>query len=174
MKFKRLAAAMAAICFSLGSVQAAVIDRGNGTVYDSTSNLTWLQNWNVNGLQNWPTASAWAEGLSFAGSSDWVLPSMDAYSSLVAQVGNLSIAPQFTNVEPGGYYWASNVASPGYPAAWVYRADSLTFYLPPQFVLYGAVAVHAGDIPAVPEPQTYAMLLVGLCALAGMARRQAG
>ena len=174
MKFIGFAAAVAALVVSLGSAQAAVIDRGNGTVYDSTSNLTWLQDWNVNGLQNWQTASAWAEGLTFAGSSEWVLPSTDAYGSLVAQVGNLSISSHFTNVQSGGFYWTSKVESPGYPAAWVYRADYLTFYLPPQSSLYGAVAVHAGDVPAVPEPQTYAMLLVGLCALAGVARRQAG
>ncbi|MDP1899807.1 MAG: hypothetical protein Q8K96_05080 [Rubrivivax sp.] len=44
--------------------------------YDTALNITWLRNANVNGLMNWPTANAWANGLSFGGYTDWRLPTM--------------------------------------------------------------------------------------------------
>lgn len=50
--------------------------------YDTTTDLTWLANANVNGLMNWSTANAWAAGLritGYAGTSQidatgWTLP----------------------------------------------------------------------------------------------------
>jgi hypothetical protein len=36
----------------------------------------------------------------------------------------------------------------------------------------GAWAVHDGDVAAIPEPSTYAMLLAGLAALGALARRR--
>jgi hypothetical protein len=34
------------LCIAAGSAQAALIDRGGGLIYDSTLNITWLQNAN--------------------------------------------------------------------------------------------------------------------------------
>lgn len=72
-----------------GAAQAALIDRGNGMIYDSTLNITWLKNWNQaagssfdngsstsDGRMTWASANAWAEGLNFGGFSDWRLPTM--------------------------------------------------------------------------------------------------
>jgi len=44
-------------------------------VYDTTLNLTWLANWNVNGLMSWGAANTWAAGLTDFGGG-WVLPSV--------------------------------------------------------------------------------------------------
>ena len=60
------------------TLQARDLD-GNGTTdafYDTSLNITWLRNANVNGAQNWATANAWANNLSFGGYDDWRLPTM--------------------------------------------------------------------------------------------------
>lgn len=60
------------------TLQARDLD-GNGVTdafYDTALNITWLRNANVNGLMDWPTAKAWADGLSFGGFTDWRLPTM--------------------------------------------------------------------------------------------------
>lgn len=59
------------------SANAALIDRGNGMVYDNVRNLTWLANLNEGGLfSNWTDAKAWATNLTHGGFSDWRLPSV--------------------------------------------------------------------------------------------------
>lgn len=76
MKFTKFWAAAAAIVAFTGAAQAALVPQGNGTVLDTNTNLIWLQDWNVNGQQNWAAQKAWAETTldGFAGSNDWRLP----------------------------------------------------------------------------------------------------
>lgn len=74
---------------------AALYDRGNGIIYDSTQNITWLQDMNYAGTtaysttrgnccgglggppgaMTWEQATAWASSLSYDGLSGWRLPS---------------------------------------------------------------------------------------------------
>jgi hypothetical protein len=68
-----LAVAGALAMVSQGT-QADLFDRGGGMIYDDDLNITWLQDWNVNGLMLWDEANSWAEGLTFGGYSDWRLP----------------------------------------------------------------------------------------------------
>ena len=84
-----VAAALAALT---GTAQADPVSLGNGTVKDTNTNLIWLQDWNVNQLQNWSTQQAWAEGLDFAGSTDWELPEISEYGALITAYGNLMAA----------------------------------------------------------------------------------
>jgi hypothetical protein len=64
--------------------QATLIDRGNGMIYDSDQNLTWLQdanyaatsNFDSDGRMNWNSATGWAAGLSIGGYTDWRLASV--------------------------------------------------------------------------------------------------
>lgn len=66
-----------------GTAQAALIDRGGGLIYDSTQNITWLQDANygkgsgydVDGKMTWALAKAWANNLVYGSYSDWRLPS---------------------------------------------------------------------------------------------------
>jgi len=64
----------------VASLQAELIDRGGGLIYDSDQNLTWLQNPNfaeTNGddrIQTFSQANTWAAELVFGGYSDWRLP----------------------------------------------------------------------------------------------------
>lgn len=54
--------------------QATLYDRGNGMVYDSASNLTWMQDAGSSGTLSWDAASAWVDQLSWGGFDDWRLP----------------------------------------------------------------------------------------------------
>jgi hypothetical protein len=62
--------------------QAMLIDRGGGLIYDTTLNVTWLQDANyantsgyaAEGRMSWNAAVAWAEQLTYGGYSDWRLP----------------------------------------------------------------------------------------------------
>jgi PEP-CTERM motif len=42
--------------------------------YDTALNITWLRNWDANGLMNWNVATAWAAGLNVHGVTGWRLP----------------------------------------------------------------------------------------------------
>lgn len=84
-----IAAAVAAMGL-LGSsaAQAMLLDRGGGLVFDTTLNITWLQDasyartsgFDADGRMDWSAARAWADGLSYFDSvrqvtwSDWRLP----------------------------------------------------------------------------------------------------
>lgn len=65
-----------------GISQAALIDYGNGMIYDDVANLTWLSDANYalssgysdSGLMSWQQAQSWAASLSFGGISGWRLP----------------------------------------------------------------------------------------------------
>ena len=63
--------------------EAALYDRGNGLIYDSVLNITWLQDANYaktsqydnEGDLSWPEAKAWVGDLEYGGYDDWRLPS---------------------------------------------------------------------------------------------------
>lgn len=79
----RIAAATALFALSLPA-PAVLLDRGNGLLYDTVLDLTWLQDANsCNGcfLMNWYDAVAWAANLEVAGATGWRLPKIrPAYS----------------------------------------------------------------------------------------------
>ena len=76
----RLALA-AALSVATLSTQAALITRPGGMVYDTVQNLTWLQNWDTNGLMDWTTANNWANNLVYGGFDDWRLPTTNTTAS---------------------------------------------------------------------------------------------
>jgi hypothetical protein len=90
MKFSKTWAA--AIVALSGAAQAALIDRGGGLIFDSTSNITWLADMNyaktqhansegtqgdADGLMAWDAAYLWADNLVYGGYSDWRLPTLN-------------------------------------------------------------------------------------------------
>jgi hypothetical protein len=155
-------AAAAAMVFLACTAQATLVNLGDGTVQDTATNLIWLQNWNVNGKQDWVTQNTWAETLTFAGSSEWALPSIGDFANLFAEVGNLSLESQFTNVQPQ-LYWSGTGA-----------AGSDAFAFQPNFGVqtaenigaqFFAVAVRRGEaLASVAEPQTLSLILLALSA----------
>jgi len=64
------------------SSKAALIDRGNGLIYDNVLDITWIQDVGLSSTQggpstfNWHDANAWAEQLVFGGYDDWRLPTL--------------------------------------------------------------------------------------------------
>jgi len=63
------------------SAQAALIDRGEGFIYDDVLDVTWAQNANINGTDTWANQVAWAAGYSQTHSvygtfDDWRLPTV--------------------------------------------------------------------------------------------------
>jgi hypothetical protein len=66
----------------IGTAQAALIDRGNGLIYDDVLDVTWLHDANyaqtsgyhVSGRMSWFDSMAWAAGLEYGGYDDWRLP----------------------------------------------------------------------------------------------------
>src|SRR5678815_6050108 len=67
------------------SAQAALIDRGNGLIYDTVLNITWMQDVALaqtlgadsDGLFDWSGANAWAQQLVYGG-YDCLLYTSDA------------------------------------------------------------------------------------------------
>jgi PEP-CTERM motif len=64
------------------STEAALIDRGNGLIYDNVLDVTWAQDTALSqtlggaGIFNWRGAKAWADQLVYRGYDDWRLPTL--------------------------------------------------------------------------------------------------
>ena len=190
---KNASAAGTAAMLLAGAAQAALVARDlNGDTvtdafYDTDLNITWLSDANVNGAMNWDTAVAWAEGLSFGGYSDWRLPTSDTcqfYNCTGSEMGHLwyvelgntgavTNTGGFQNLQ-GGSYWSGTEYAPISGYAWHFRiSDGVqnAFFKTGEFY---ALAVRTGDVStaAIPEPQTYGLILLGLSALALAKRRR--
>lgn len=120
-KFTGLTSALILTLSMASSANAALIDRGNGMVYDSDQNLTWLQDANyaatsgyaaanaidngasaydnilANGRMGWDAATTWAANLNYGGYNDWRLPTATD-----------------TNLNNNGCDWSNNGTDCGY------------------------------------------------------------
>lgn len=145
MKNKFLKATVAGLCLSVSIISnvatAGLIDRGNGMIYDTEQDITWLKNANLAGrTMGWPEALNWADTLTFGGYEDWRLFNTSATCGLVfncvsdelghlfynelggepnagtnnatgAELQNLNM---FVNIQYGqnGSYWGASYTSP--------------------------------------------------------------
>jgi hypothetical protein len=79
----KLTALATVIALSTTNAQAALYNRGNGMIYDSALNITWLQDANyaktsgydADGRMTWSQSHTWANNLVYGGFSDWRLSS---------------------------------------------------------------------------------------------------
>ncbi len=77
----------------------------------------------------------------------------------------------FTNFQ-SGYYWSGTEYAPSPSGAWLFgTGDGFQFLDGKSDSLY-ALAVRPGDVAAVPEAQTYALMLAGLGLIGWRARRR--
>ena len=164
--------------------------------YDTALDITWLADWNVNGQKDWDTAKAWAAGLDVYGVTGWRLPStVDDFSSLggrppvdssemahmyyvtLENIGypdagyGLSNTANFVSMQ-SDYYWSGTGSASDPRYAWYFNPWGGGQGVDDKRTVKYAVAVHFGDVAAVPEPQTVALMLAGLAALAVLRRRQ--
>ncbi|MCV2350446.1 DUF1566 domain-containing protein [Paucibacter sp. Y2R2-4] len=171
MRALKIWAAAAAIVALTGTAQAALVNLANGTVKDTNTNLIWLADWNVNGAADWGSQRAWAEGFSFAGSTDWRLPEISEYAALFTAYGNLRAEANFRNVQYD-HYWSGTEVAPGLVAFEFhpdYGMQNTMFQISERY----AVAVRPDDLTAsVPEPQSLALALLALGATLVARRRR--
>ena len=75
----------------------------------------------------------------------------------------------FTNLQ-SDVYWSGTVYAPDLDLAWIFLTWNGDQYYDVQSLEFYAWAVRDGDVAAIPEPETYAMLLAGLGLLGGVAK----
>lgn len=73
---KRIATlALTIAALATPAAEAALIDRGNGLIYDSSQDITWLQDADLSRTSmTWADALSWASQLVYQGFDDWRLP----------------------------------------------------------------------------------------------------
>jgi hypothetical protein len=157
--------------------------------YDTTLGITILNNWNI-GAGFWDataaagSAQALAASAGFAatGLTGWVLPTGDGVQPAGAANQYLSIwndaggslsglSSKFDGVR-SGIFWSGTEYAPFPSDAWFFFTfDGGQVYGDKNNGSY-AVAVLPGDVAAVPEPQTVALLMMGLGVLTLVRRRR--
>jgi hypothetical protein len=101
------------VTFSV-TANALFIDAGNGMVYDTDLDVTWLKDANhakssgydTDGLMNWNQAVTWAASLTVGGVSGWRLPTMTTSSGggpRPNENGQISTGPTTSN--EFGWLW---------------------------------------------------------------------
>ena len=164
------------------ATQAALVDHGNGLIYDNDLDITWLQDANSGGRLNWTAANAWAEQLTVSGFSDWRLPGLTNSTVCVgANCSNSELAHLFygqlggqaetdiavhhnanfhlfNNLQSSVYWLKDEQAiAPGLALGWGFVTGSgvLSGYqnLYNEGTELYAWAVHRGDIGAIISPE---------------------
>ena len=156
-----------------------------GTSFDDGFDLN-------DGKASYANAKAWLAGLDVYGVTGWRFAGGDLATMYSSILGNSSVPGSpttgWTNTGPflnvpdfaeSGWYWLGvdpfqddPFAEPGSPLkSKILAADSLgaPIYTVSVKAQYGAWAVKTGDVPvaAIPEPTTWALMLLGVAALVG-------
>ncbi len=166
------------------------------------ANYAKTSGYDSDGLMNFSAANTWAADLSYSGYSDWRLPTAlnqngsgpcggynctnsemghMFYNNMLAIAGgsilsgsNTANLALFTNLQSFVYWSGTTYApSPG-DLAWLFNSAVGYQSRNLQRNEMYAWAVRPGDVAAIPEPETYAMLLagLGLVGLTARCRRQ--
>jgi hypothetical protein len=197
MKFNLRWTGTALLVVVLGAASvadAALVSRLDGqALYDTDLDITWLADANANGL-TWLQANAWAAGVTVGGSG-WRLPTADtscgfAYNCTSGEMGHLfynelgGVAHSlistthnanydlFKNLQ-SSLYWTTTEYAPPSTNAWIFYFSDGFQYAGDKGYALNALAVHSGDITAVPEPAAVWLFGTSLLGLIGVARRKA-
>lgn len=162
---------------------------GAELIYDAGQNLTWyVPQANSSTDMTWGNATNWAAGLTVDGTTagSWTLPTTtDGFSitypgemgTLFHELGNsdssFSNKGYFANIAHVGY-WTSTTDTTYVKdgsRAWVYYFyGNFQNNLPKTLASY-TVAVHSGELAAVPVPGAFLLFAPGLAGLAAIRRR---
>ena len=94
----------------MGAPQERFTDHGDGTVTDNNTKIIWSKNANLCGRKDWQEACSYSEGLILAGHSDWRLPSLHEFESLIDRSNILHTLPvgnPFINFGKPKWYWTA-------------------------------------------------------------------
>lgn len=169
---------------------------GPDAFYDTALNITWLRNANVNGPNIWFVANTWANNLNVGGYVGWRLPTalnVDGtgpcagilcdnsemghlyYVTLGNTSAGLSNTGDFQSIQTDPYWSGTQYGFPPPPAlpsyAWVFYNFYGTQFNQLKDGVFYSMAVHNGDVGnalPVAEPQTLALMLLGVAALSAM------
>ncbi|MCA1977615.1 MAG: PEP-CTERM sorting domain-containing protein [Thiobacillus sp.] len=97
-------------------------------------------------------------------------PQLSGAGDCVAQADWGLLSAPFNVDHNRGYYWSGTSYLPFQGRAWSFTIDGRQEDQGVG-VAYNAWAVHPGDVGAVPEPETYALLLTGLALIGWRTRR---
>ena len=159
-----------------GSASATFISLGNGTIRDTTTNLVWEQNAN-HGPFNWAGAASYANTLALAGGG-WHLALIGELQGLYNDLNAAGVCvggnctgniAGFTGIQLD--YWSSTEVIPGNVARRIFFDGGFQFSGLENSQV-SAWAVRSGNVAAVPEPQTVALLLAGLALLGWRTKRR--
>lgn len=180
------------------SADASLVSRGSGMIYDDVLDITWVSNADINGQMDWTTANTWANDLVFAGHADWRLPNMDVnddgevvdcrFMSVTEtdcrdnEYGHLFRYDGISLENPGGFsnlgslhYWSGTENQAFSSLAWLFNfADGFQGTTSKITSNRHALAVHDGDIAAVPVPAALWLFLTGGAALLGVGNFRRG
>lgn len=165
---KTLSGAQSTTCTVSGATKCAMF-------YDSALDVTILNEriWGA-----WSSTSAagsaqeHAESLGFTatGLTGWTLPTLQQYHSLWNKLGNSIWQDYFGSLIP---YWSNEASSQlGYAWSFDVTQASPTYIARYSVLGLGAFAVRPGDVFAVPEPSSLALLTLGVVTLVWSMRRR--
>jgi hypothetical protein len=183
---KTLAAALAILVLcTVGAAQAALIDHGGGLIYDTVLNITWYDNPNYE-THVYGDYVTWVDGLTVEGVTGWRLPTTPGTTTGVTSEGEMghlfyttlgnSPGPfinqgPFTNLS-GGFYTETAPSGNYY-----FNFDSgqqLPVNISYWYFWIHGLAVHDGNIGAVPLPPALLLFGTGLVGLAGWRKFRTG
>ena len=162
--------------------------------YDTVLDATWYLTGNNTNL-TWDNAKSWAAGLTVGTFSGWSLPAADPacgfnFNCTNSQMGELYYTALGNPANPAGgplsntgpfknlqsrFYWSGTEYAPSPDLAWNFSTyGGFQFVNSKKNDVLIALAVRPGDVAAVPEPGTVALLLSGLAGVMVMRRRPVG
>lgn len=95
------------ITINISDLEATLIDRGAGMIYDTETDTTWLQdaNYAKGSFEYWDQAKSWASQLVYGGYDDWRLPTTVDGPYVYGYDGTTTGGYNITTSEMGHMYY---------------------------------------------------------------------